>query len=573
MHPPIQRILDREPIVTNTDFINELLAIVGRRYVHTGETTLARFRKGWRSGEGEVEVAVEPGSLVELWRVVQACVAHDRIIITQAANTGLTEGSMPKDDYDYPVVVINTLRMDKIQVIKNGHQIISHPGATLYRLERLLKPLGREPHSVIGSSGIGASIVGGVCNNSGGALTQRGPAYTELAVYAQVGADGELRLVIDLGNAPEEILCRLDKGEFSEAEIQDGVGRAKDEGYADKVRDVTAATPSRYNADPDRLFETSGSAGKLIVFAVRLDTYPAIEGERTYYLGTNNPAELMVLRRRILSEHEELPICGEYVHRPLFDVAHKYGKDTLLLIHWLGTDWLPMIFKWKGKIDGLLNQIPFLPKNLVDRTIQGLTRLFPETLPKRILTWRDRFEHHLTLKVSGSMAEQTEMLLNETIGAENWFLCTEAEAKKASLHRFAAAGAGARYGICHPNEVGDILALDIALRRNDENWFEELTPEIEQDIALKLYYGHFFCHVFHQDYVLRKGADPKAVKRKMLGLLDKRGAEYPAEHNVGHLYEAKPALANFYEELDPTNSFNPGIGKTSKQRRIPEAAE
>ena len=31
----------------------------------------------------------------------------------------------------------------------------------------------------------------------------------------------------------------------------------------------------------------------------------------------------------------------------------------------------------------------------------------------------------------------------------------------------------------------------------------------------------------------------------MWKLLDARRAEYPAEHNVGHLYIAKPALANF----------------------------
>ena len=52
----------------------------------------------------------------------------------------------------------------------------------------------------------------------------------------------------------------------------------------------------------------------------------------------------------------------------------------------------------------------------------------------------------------------------------------------------------------------------------------------------------------------------------MLKLLDKRGAQYPAEHNVGHLYEAKPTLKKFYKALDPTNSFNPGIGKTTKKK-------
>jgi D-lactate dehydrogenase len=106
------------------------------------------------------------------------------------------------------------------------------------------------------------------------------------------------------------------------------------------------------------------------------------------------------------------------------------------------------------------------------------------------------------------------------------------------------------------------------LRRNDEDWFEVLPPDIEKHLHAKMYYGHFFCHVFHQDYIVKKGVDAKALKQRILEICDARGAEYPAEHNVGHLYEAKPALREFYETLDPTNSFNPGIGKTSKQKRV-----
>lgn len=74
------------------------------------------------------------------------------------------------------------------------------------------------------------------------------------------------------------------------------------------------------------------------------------------------------------------------------------------------------------------------------------------------------------------------------------------------------------------------------------------------------------CYVFHQDYLVKKGYDWEEIEHEMLALLDKRGAQYPAEHNVGHLYEAKPELKAFYQKLDPTNSFNPGIGKTSKKK-------
>ena len=111
------------------------------------------------------------------------------------------------------------------------------------------------------------------------------------------------------------------------------------------------------------------------------------------------------------------------------------------------------------------------------------------------------------------------------------------------------------------------MALDIALNRNEQNWLEELPPHISKHIDKALYYGHFFCHVFHQDYILKKNTNTEQIKQELLMFLDKRGAKYPAEHNVGHLYEAEQHVKDFYTQLDPTNTFNPGIGKTSKYRR------
>ncbi len=552
-------------------FIQSLVKAVGRGNVATDPTKTERYRKGFRSGEGEAEAVVTPRTLLQLWRVLEACVGGNRIVIMQAANTGLTEGSTPNGNYDRNVVVINTLKLDKIHLLDGGRQIVSHPGGTLFQLEKKLKPFGRQPHSVIGSSCIGASIVGGVCNSSGGALVQRGPVYTELSLYAQLLADGQLVLVnhlgIDLGDTPEEILDRLEHCAFNESNVRYDQGAASDQSYGERVRNVEAASPARYNADPERLHEASGCAGKLCVFAVRLDTFPEPVGDKVYYIGSNDTAALARFRRRILSDCAELPISGEYLHRDIFDIARIYGKDTLLMIHWLGTDYLPLFFSLKGRIDARLRRIGLLPSNLLDRTLQVLSRLVPEALPKRLLAFRKRFEHHLILKVSAKAAAETEAILIEVLGAESWFLCNAKEAKKAMLHRFAAAGAAVRYQAVHEREVEDIIALDIALRRNDESWLETLPAEIEKDLVAKLYYGHFFCHVFHQDYLVRKGANCGLIKQRMLELLDSRGAEYPAEHNVGHLYEAKPQLAAFYEKLDPTNAFNPGIGKLSKQRR------
>ena len=81
----------------------------------------------------------------------------------------------------------------------------------------------------------------------------------------------------------------------------------------------------------------------------------------------------------------------------------------------------------------------------------------------------------------------------------DFFECTDDEGEKAFLHRFAAAGAGVRFRAVHSREVEDMIALDVALKRNDRDWFETLPDGIASPILHKLYYGHFFCHVCHME--------------------------------------------------------------------------
>lgn len=79
----------------NKQLIEQLKNIAGQHHVLTGEDSTYRFTHGFRFGAGKVLAVVQPGSLIELWRVAQACVNADKIIIMQAANTGLTGGSTP----------------------------------------------------------------------------------------------------------------------------------------------------------------------------------------------------------------------------------------------------------------------------------------------------------------------------------------------------------------------------------------------------------------------------------------------------------------------------------------------
>ena len=560
--------------MTSAALISQLRQIVGDKYLITDPSQSEAYRSGYRFGNGNALAVVRPGNLTEFWAILKACVAADVIVIAQAANTGLTGGSTPDgNDYDRDIVIINAMRISGIQLINDAQQVVCLPGSTLNELEIALKPHGREPHSVIGSSCIGASVIGGICNNSGGALVQRGPAYTEMALYAQLTEQGELQLVnhlgIDLGETPEEILANLENQRYQRKDIQLDCGKGHDHAYCNHVRQVDEDSPARFNADPARHYEASGCAGKLAIFAVRLDTFVAEKNTAVFYIGTNQTETLNDLRRHMLANFKQLPISGEYIHRDAFDVAAKYGKDTFWVIKKFGTHWLPKLFAMKAKVDRLAKKISFMPSHFSDKIMQAISTVLPEHLPKKLWQYRDQYEHHLIVKMGGDGVQEARDYLTSYFkeGSKGaFFECDAVETQAAMLHRFAVASAAIRYRAIHEKEVEDIVALDIALRRNDRDWFETLPPEIDQKISHKLYYGHFMCHVFHQDYIVKKGYDCMELEHQMLELLDKRGAQYPAEHNVGHLYEAKPELRKFYKSLDPTNSFNPGLGHTSKKK-------
>ena len=553
------------------NIISEIKKISGSKYIITEDWRKQPYSKGWRYGKGNAFAIVKPGTLIEIWKILELCAKEDIIIIMQAANTGLTGGSTPYgDDYERPVIVLNTMRIDDIHIINDGKQIIGLTGSTLYNLEKKLKPYKREPHSIIGSTSIGASIIGGICNNAGGSLVQRGPSYTQMALYAKINKNGKLELVneldINLGSSPEEILSNLQNKNYKKSDIKNTGKLGSDDKYSEIIRKINEDTPSRFNSDSRLLYGASGSAGKLAVFAVRLDTYRSPKENKVFYVGTNDPDVFWKIRRDILSKFKTLPTLGDYLHRDCYDAAKKYSKDTFLVIERLGTTFLPTLFELKRRVDILAKKLKFFPDNFSDRLMQFLSNFWPNHLPKRMENFRDLFEHHWVIEMSDEGIVEAEKYFSEIFKNQDgdYFICNEFESKKASLHRFVSASAIGRYHILNSKNHGDMMSLDIAFPRNEKNWFEKLPKEIDELLEMKLYYGHLFCHVLHQNYIVKKGVDGDELKKKLLKIYDKRGAEYPAEHNVGHEYHAKPSLLNFYKQLDPTNRFNPGIGKTTK---------
>ena len=555
---------------------NGLIGIVGEQQVLTSPEQTKPYRTGIRVGQGGASAVVIPRDLLQLWQTLELCVKLDKIIILQAANTGLTGGSTPDgDDYDRDIVIINTLNLNRIILLKGGAQVVAFAGSSLYQLEEKLSPLGRGPHSVIGSSCIGASVVGGICNNSGGNLVNRGPAYTEYSLFAQLNRNGDLELVnhlgIELGTSPAQILTNLQQVNFNTDELLESDRSASDHDYQRRVREITSPIPARFNADKRRLREASGCAGKLAVFAVGLDTFPKPNKEQVFYLGTNNPEDLTELRKQILSNFKALPDMGEYLHRSYFDGADVYCKDAYLAIKYFGTGFIPKLFGIKRNVDRVVSQWPtkLFQDHFSDRTLQCISRLIPDHLPARMRAFRNQYEHHVILLTSDESTKETQKFLKkswQTNENHAYFECSEAEGKAALLQRYVAGNAPTRYQILNKEDSGELLPLDVALPRNCETWHEILPEDILSQMAESFQMAHFLCMVFHWDFVVKKGVDAGKLKKQILDLLDQSGAKYPAEHNVGHLYKAETDLSNFYKKIDPTNSFNPGIGKMSKSK-------
>lgn len=553
--------------------IAKFQSILGSKYVLTEQHTKKAYCTGFRSGTGSAMTVLLPGTLVEFWRCLKVAIANNVAVIVQGANTGLTEGSTPSSGYDREITVISTRRLQKIVYLEKTQQVICMAGSTLYDLETLLASKHKEPHSVIGSSCIGASVIGGVCNNSGGALVERGPAYTELALFAQVTPDGQLTLInklgVELGEDPEEILKNLETATFDQAKIYNNDYIASDTGYSKRVRLIDEFSPARYNANPQQLKDASGCAGKLAVFAVRLDTFTPPKETKTFFISSQSERSFSDLRRNILQNCATLPISAEYMHRDIFLLTETYGRDLIFMIRAFGTKALPYFFRWKKYLSARFGNALFSVDDFLERLIFYISRLTPIALPPKFRKLGRQYEHHLILKAKDDGIKEIEALLVqlENKGDIHFLSCSEKEDRLIHLHRFGSANAAIKYQQIHKKDVGESLSLDIALPRNTTEWVEQLPPSISQTLVKKLYYGHFLCYVFHQDYILKQGVSPEQVKEAMLELLEKRGAKYPAEHNVGQQYDAEPVVKEHYKHLDPNNVFNPGVGKMSKLYR------
>ena len=84
------------PVSNMTNFLDTIVAIVGRSYVITEQGSQAKYVTDWFGRvTGNALAVVRPSSVNEVSLVVKACASHRVSIVPQGGNTGLVGGALP----------------------------------------------------------------------------------------------------------------------------------------------------------------------------------------------------------------------------------------------------------------------------------------------------------------------------------------------------------------------------------------------------------------------------------------------------------------------------------------------
>ncbi|CCQ10020.1 D-Lactate dehydrogenase [Pseudoalteromonas luteoviolacea B = ATCC 29581] len=257
---------------------------------------------------------------------------------------------------------------------------------------------------------------------------------------------------------------------------------ASDNKYKTWIRDLESNTPARYNADKRLLHTASGCAGKLVVFAVRLDSFVKHNQKETFFISTNSTESLNALRVSILKSMTNLPVSAEYLHRNVIELTDAYGRDTMLVLKYFGTDVMQRFFTLKKSLEQWSCRIPFMSEHAVDRITHLIARSFPSQVSKMLKSITQSYEHHLILTIKDTSKVEFHRIYNET-NTENTLnivKLNEYEAKRAYLLRYAAAGAAIQFQKLNQRLTSGLIALDIALPRNCTDWFEQLPNQLKK---------------------------------------------------------------------------------------------
>jgi len=533
-----------------------LAGIVGAAHVSEGAV-----QKGSRIGKGTAFVLVSPGSLEEAVEVLKACAAAGVAIIPQGANTGLTGGSVPRDNLcDRPTVVINMRRLKSVIPIGDGSKVLCMAGAGILDLKNDLEKIGRESHVILGSTFLNPSVAAGVAFGSGGTQIRKGPVYTEQALYLKVDADGKVHIVDQLGikaKDHKELFAKLNSGKLTAEDMVDAPHNASYPGYRQHVCKLDDQV-SRYNADttgPDCV----RSEGKVMILASIHDTYTMPQQTKTMWVACKDFAVAQQLKKAVyLANPDNLPSCVEYMDRDTCDIVDQAGRGMITTINQLGMGYLGTLWNLKLSIESI--PLPLCP-TICDLFLYYTNNLLPQPLHKPIHDLTQKYDHHLLVEMGEyGNGELQDMLRRfeehvKTLpeGSIAWHSCNPDEANSAKYFRFVTAAAFRTYCVGKGLEG---LSLDYSLPKNEMG----APPITYAEPVKRMRYSHFGCNVVHEDVAFTAGVDTLKAKYDIKHTIEGMKGKLPAEHGHGTEYKAPADVQERWKQMDPSNTMNPGVG-------------
>lgn len=493
--------------------------------------------------------------------VLKACAAAGVAIIPQGANTGLTGGSVPRDTLcDRPSVVINMRRLKSVIPIGDGDKVLCMAGAGILDLKNDLEKIGRESHVILGSTFLNPSVGAGLAFGSGGTQIQKGPVYTERALYLKVDSEGKVHLVDDLGikaKDHKELFAKIGSGKLTAEDMVATERSASYPGYRQHVCELDHEV-SRCNADTTGP-ECVRSEGKVLILASIHDTYPMPQQTKTMWVACKDFSVAQQLKKAVyLAKPNCLPSCIEYMDRDTCDIVDQAGRGMITTINKLGMGYLGTLWNLKLSIESL--PLPLCP-TICDLFLYYTNSILPRSLHQPIHTLTQQYDHHLLVEMGEYGGGELQDMMQRfeahvkslPEGSIAWHDCNPEEANSAKYFRFVTAAAFKTY--CIGKGLGG-LSLDYSLPKNETG----VPPVTYAEPVIRMRYSHFGCNVVHEDIAFKAGVDPIKAKYDIKHTIEGMKGKLPAEHGHGTEYAAPTDVQERWKTIDPSNTMNPGVG-------------
>lgn len=213
------------------DLIAQIQELLGKDAKIILGKQLESFTTGFRGKKGHALVAVEPRSLLELYRLIRLCDSLKVGYLLQGANTSLKGQSTPNGE-EKSIIIIRTNLLKKMKILnypdeKNYKILLVEPGLTLKEAEIELNKIGFDLPHKIGSHDLGNTFGASCATGCGGVRVDNRDGRSSLTEtgnmgVVSIGANGLIYngfIKPDHVQSGEELISLIDRNAITEDDI------------------------------------------------------------------------------------------------------------------------------------------------------------------------------------------------------------------------------------------------------------------------------------------------------------------------------------------------------------------